>query len=133
MDFVLNKHQFSYDCIHSLMEENPRGGYSFVVPTALMLNKEEQLILLLANGLWDVWIQVLDPVTGSVIQQVRHNDPNFSESGEEIIETEEGYVLVGRKQAPGYHRLFAWKLDKDFNILKAVSYTHLTLPTTPYV
>ena len=34
------------------------GGYSFVVPTALMLNKEEQLILLLANGLWDVWIQV---------------------------------------------------------------------------
>lgn len=27
MDFVLKKHLFSYDCIHSLMEENPRGGY----------------------------------------------------------------------------------------------------------
>ena len=95
-----------------------------------MLNEEEQLILLLTNGLFDVWIQVLDPVTGSVIQQVRHDDPDFRLFGVEILETEEGYVLMGRKRSGSYIRIFAWKLDKDFNILKEVvleegNYNHI--------
>ncbi len=124
-DFLTN----SVTYLHKV--QDTLNGLGSVGPNSILLNRQNEFVLLLDNGGEHLWIQALDPNTGVVNRQVRHTEADYNIFGVEIIEQEEGYVVMGRQFGAGNSvRIFLWKLDEDFQVLKKIllddlNYNHI--------